>query len=98
MASDGQEDSGHIAPRQKDALDRWAEQAGQGPGGDKPDGDDQPDADKPRKKSLFSKWWVRLIIIVVVLALIAGGVIWWLIARQYEDTDDAFIDTHIVQV
>jgi membrane fusion protein (multidrug efflux system) len=41
---------------------------------------------------------VKIGLVVVVLALIAGGLIWWLIARHYEDTDDAFIDTHIVRL
>jgi membrane fusion protein (multidrug efflux system) len=36
--------------------------------------------------------------VVILVALIVGGLLWWLNARQYEDTDDAFIDTHIVQL
>ncbi|HEX3486931.1 MAG TPA: HlyD family secretion protein [Micropepsaceae bacterium] len=34
----------------------------------------------------------------IVLLAILGGIVWWLHARKYEDTDDAFIDTHIVRV
>ena len=34
----------------------------------------------------------------IVVILLVGGVVWWLIARNYENTDDAFIDTHIVLV
>ncbi|HEX4271420.1 MAG TPA: HlyD family secretion protein, partial [Rhizomicrobium sp.] len=37
-------------------------------------------------------------LVVVVVLLLVGALIWWLIARQYEDTDDAFIDTHIVHI
>ena len=33
-----------------------------------------------------------------LLVLIIGGVIYWLYARQYESTDDAFIDGDIVQI
>ena len=39
-----------------------------------------------------------LVAVLVVLLLIVGAIIWWLISRQYENTDDAFIDTHIVHV
>jgi membrane fusion protein, multidrug efflux system len=35
---------------------------------------------------------------LVVLAAIGGGVAWWLEARQWESTDDAFIDVHMVEV
>ena len=35
---------------------------------------------------------------VIVVLLLIGGFIWWRSARQYEDTDDAFIDTHIVHI
>ncbi|MBW8909087.1 MAG: HlyD family secretion protein [Mesorhizobium sp.] len=34
----------------------------------------------------------------MLLAAIAGGVVWWLDARQYESTDDAFIDARTVTV
>ena len=53
---------------------------------------------KGRGKSPFASPWVRLILVFVLLMLVAGGVIWWLDARNYEDTDDAFIDTHIIHV
>lgn len=42
--------------------------------------------------------WVNGGLIIIVLLLVAGGVLWWLTARNYEDTDDAFIDTHIIHV
>jgi len=51
-----------------------------------------------KAKSPFSKPWVKIALVVVVLLLVTGGIIWWLIARHYEDTDDAFIDTHIIHV
>jgi membrane fusion protein (multidrug efflux system) len=35
---------------------------------------------------------------VAGLAAIGGGLLWWLEARQYESTDDAFIDAHMVRV
>lgn len=36
--------------------------------------------------------------IALGILLLVAMVIWWLIARQYETTDDAFIDTHIVHI
>ena len=64
-------------------------------------GEREPDdkkADQKKKPSPFQNPWVKIGLVVAVLALIAGGIIWWLIARHYEDTDDAFIDTHIVRL
>jgi membrane fusion protein (multidrug efflux system) len=42
--------------------------------------------------------WIVAIIAIVLLALIAGGVRWWFYARQFESTDDAFIDTRQVAI
>ncbi len=47
----------------------------------------------PRKRRLFI-----LVAIVVVALLIVVAVIWWLIARQYEKTDDAYIDARITHL
>jgi membrane fusion protein (multidrug efflux system) len=58
----------------------------------------QDQDDKKKGPSPFKNPWVRIGLVVVVVLLVAGGVIWWLIARHYEDTDDAFIDTHIVRL
>src|SRR5665213_1429906 len=87
---------------EKDALDQWAAQADKS-GGQEGESDDEGDKgqDKDRdgkKKSPFANIWVKIAIVVVLLLLIVGGIIWWLIARQYESTDDAFVDTHIVHV
>jgi membrane fusion protein (multidrug efflux system) len=96
----------------RDALDRWAEQANKSGGSDdskgSESGDDEGQDDdgdekdqekeKGKKKSPFTNPWVKIGIAVAVVLLIAGGIIWWLIARQYESTDDAFVDTHIVHI
>ncbi len=37
-------------------------------------------------------------VVIVLLACIAGAAVWWLNARQYEWTDDAFIDARTVTV
>jgi membrane fusion protein (multidrug efflux system) len=33
-----------------------------------------------------------------LLLIIAGGILWWLHSRQFESTDDAFIDAHTVAI
>src|SRR6516162_2383776 len=54
----------------------------------------------PREETML--WYRRpfrlLVVIIVAAALIIGGVVWWLQSRQWETTDDAFIDTHMVMV
>jgi membrane fusion protein (multidrug efflux system) len=56
--------------------------------------DDNEDGKPPLyKRPLF---WV--IAGVVLGALLIGGLLWWLHARQYESTDDAFVDAHIVKL
>jgi membrane fusion protein (multidrug efflux system) len=39
-----------------------------------------------------------LLLAVVFGAALIGGIFWWLQARQWESTDDAFVDVHLVQV
>lgn len=63
-------------------------------GGDKSDGDKD---DKP-PKSLLQRPKLLIGIAVVLVVLIAGGVLWWLHARQYESSDDAYVDGHIVRL
>ena len=58
---------------------------------------------RPKKKpSLFAKMRERrglmLAIVVGSAVVILAIVLWWLHARNYESTDDAFIDTRTVQI
>ncbi len=39
-----------------------------------------------------------MIVAVMAVAVAAGGVMWWLQTRNYESTDDAFIDTRTVSI
>jgi membrane fusion protein (multidrug efflux system) len=86
----------------QDALTRWQKQAGKSGVPDKnADGEDAEDEDGKKdgkKPSPFSKTWVKIAIIVAVVVLLVVALVWWLIARQYQDTDDAFVDTHIVHI
>lgn len=56
----------------------------------------EPEADT--KPSIFRRPLFWIILIVVGGTLIVGGTLYWLDARQYESTDDAFVDAHIVRV
>ncbi|TXC70116.1 HlyD family secretion protein [Sphingomonas ginsenosidivorax] len=60
--------------------------------------DDQSDGVEADKPSVFKKPLFWIILIVVVAAAVIGGTLYWLHARQYESTDDAFVDTHIVRL
>jgi membrane fusion protein (multidrug efflux system) len=72
---------------------------------DEPVSRPQPEADANAQQPLRQKTtaWYRgplrlLVVLIVATAVIAGGVLWWLEARQWETTDDAFIDAHMVMV
>jgi membrane fusion protein (multidrug efflux system) len=52
----------------------------------------------PKPRAFFRRPILLVIGAAIVLLAILGGIVWWLHARKYEDTDDAFIDTHIVRV
>jgi len=55
-------------------------------------------AEAEKKPSLFSKPLFWIVLISVVAVLVIGTLLYWLNARQYESTDDAFIDAHIVRI
>lgn len=57
----------------------------------------QPDH-KEEARSIFQRPAILIGGSAVLVIIIVLGLLWWLNARQYEGTDDAFIDTHIVHV
>ncbi|WP_375380856.1 HlyD family secretion protein [uncultured Sphingomonas sp.] len=65
---------------------------------DDDDGGDDDAGPKTKKRSLFRKPLFWIILILVIAALVIGGLIYYAHARQYESTDDAFVDSHIVRV
>jgi membrane fusion protein (multidrug efflux system) len=100
MAADekpGQPQQGQ-APQQE--PQNQAPQQGQNPPqGQGQQGQDQPKSDdKPKKPSPFKNPVVIVIGVVVLAILLVGGILFWLNARQYQSTDDAFIDVQIVRV
>ena len=60
------------------------------------------DAEEPTRsvhaRSARRRPWRLALLLLAALAVIAGGVDWWLGALQWETTDDAFIDAHMVMV
>ena len=87
-------------PAHQDHDDR-DEQPQDGESSDRRD-DDQAKADDEgdgkKKPSLFRRplFWIILVIVVAVIAV--GALLYWLHARQYQSTDDAFVDAHIVRL
>lgn len=58
--------------------------------------DSAPDGNKP---GLIRRHpYIAAIIAILILLIIAAVVIWWVNARQYEWTDDAFIDARTVTI
>jgi membrane fusion protein (multidrug efflux system) len=54
---------------------------------------------EPAKRASFGRrlLGIAILAIVVIAAAIAGG-LWWLHARNFESTDDAFVDTRIAGI
>jgi membrane fusion protein (multidrug efflux system) len=69
-----------------------------GEGSKEKDEEESEDGDKPKTKGLLQR---PILLIsgaaVLALALIAGA-IFWLHSRNFETTDDAFVDVHIVRL
>ena len=76
-----------------------------------PDVTEEPISRAPLEEAAQTRWPVRettplwrsrpfrlLSLLIIAAGIVAGGVQWWLQARQWESTDDAFIDTHMVMI
>ena len=58
-----------------------------------------PFSDARKRPNVFRRHpFVATLIAIIALLAIIGGVFWWLQARQYESTDDAFIDARTVTI
>src|SRR5580698_8996003 len=42
--------------------------------------------------------WLIVLIALVIIGAIIGGTMWWIESSKWVSTDDAFIDTHTIQV
>lgn len=56
------------------------------------------DENKPARPSMFSKPLFWIILVGVVAAIAISGTLYYLHEQQYESTDDAFVDAHIVRI
>ena len=54
--------------------------------------------DAAKKPPFYKRPLVLVIGGIVLLAAVGVGVWYWLYSRQYESTDDAFIDAHITAI
>jgi membrane fusion protein, multidrug efflux system len=67
--------------------------------GDEKEDDEKEDDEKEDKgPPLFKRpvfWVIAAVVLVIVLV---GGILFWLHKRQYESTDDAFVDAHVVRL
>jgi len=61
-------------------------------------GDKEHDKTTGQKRSFFRPPLVLLVVGAILLLLIGAGILWWLHARNFESTDDAFIDARIVRL
>lgn len=93
-ASRDREGDGGSRRRDRDDEDKDRDAAGK----DDEDVDDGDAAPSDKKPSIFHKPLFWIILIVVVAAVAIGGTLYYLHARQYESTDDAFVDAHIVRI
>ena len=57
-----------------------------------------PTSQAPERPRWRRRRWLIALIALVVIAAIVGGVRWWIESSKWVSTDDAFIDTHTVQV
>ena len=67
----------------------------------RPEGDERQEAvDKQQPKgNVFRRHPIAIALAaIMVIAAAVGGVLWWLKARNFETTDDAFIDTRTVSI
>jgi len=62
------------------------------------DDEDSDDDEHPKKKGLLQRPILLTVGAIVLIVAIIGGLLYWLHARNFEVTDDAFIDTHIVRL
>ena len=103
MAADdksGGGDDGRDPDKPKDPRSYSAESGAQGGGpGRKGHADDEGvDEEPPKKKGLLHRPVALAIVIGAGLLLLVLVILYWLHARDFQSTDDAFIDTHLVRL
>ena len=84
-------------PRSYTAEDDQASGKGQD-GSDDGDSDNGDKGEKKKKKGLTQRPVTLVLLIVGVLVVLVGGLLYYLHARNFQSTDDAFVDTHLVRL
>ena len=93
--------------QQEDEADKKHQSSDDAKSDDKDSGDEDSDDkdeskddadDKNKKPPIYKRPLFWIILIPIVLILVIGGVLYYLHARQFESTDDAFVDAHIVRI
>ena len=56
------------------------------------------EADKPPRPPFYRRPLLMAVLVIVMLGVAIAGMRYWQYARQYESTDDAFIQGHIIQM
>ena len=83
--------------KDEDKSDKDESEKGEG----KSDTDDKDEAksdDKPPARPFYKRPLLMLFLLALLIAAAVGGYFYWQYDRQFESTDDAFIDAHIVQM
>lgn len=82
-----------MPPQDKESPgDKGADEAGA-------DADDKAPKEQGKDEiPLFKRPMFWLVGGAVTAIVLIGGFVWWLDARRFEDTDDAFVDAHIVRL
>jgi membrane fusion protein, multidrug efflux system len=65
---------------------------------EKPNNSKQSENEKPKGPPLYKRPLPMAILIAMVLFLAIGGILYWLHARQFQSTDDAFIEAHVTPI
>ena len=83
--------------RQGPFLAEEHDEPGDQPAQDAPDGQ-QPQEHETRSRQFLHRPVVRIALALGIAVLVVAGILFWLHERQYESTDDAFIDARIVRL
>jgi len=82
-----------------DASSNHREDAGQADTSERKNRDKATEQPKPSLLSFPRRHpFISIAVLLVLLLIAVGVVLWWLNARQYESTDDAFIDARTVTI
>jgi len=69
-----------------------APDAGAAPPADRASGQRPPAREQKPKRAFFQRPLLVGVLMAVVIVLVVGGALWWRHSRQFEATDDAFVD------